>query len=143
MDQRGIPVDSWIAWDIRSRAVLQSERQTANGGAVYNYLFDWKTPLYEGRPRAYHNSDLAFWFNNTDVMDTITGGGERPRRLAEKMSQAVIHFARTGDPNHSGIPSWPRYDSADGAVIVWNDDCEIQYDPDREARNTLHALLGE
>jgi hypothetical protein len=68
MDQRGIPVDSWIAWDIRSRAVLQSERQTANGGAVYNYLFDWKTPLYEGRPRAYHNSDLAFWFNNTDAM---------------------------------------------------------------------------
>ena len=32
-------------------------------------------------------------------MDTITGGGERPRWLAEKMSQALVHFARTGDPN--------------------------------------------
>ncbi|HEC44863.1 MAG TPA: carboxylesterase/lipase family protein, partial [Bacteroides sp.] len=139
------PVEIWgfISWDIRSRAVLQSERQTANGGAVYNYLFDWKTPLYEGRPRAYHNSDLAFWFNNTDVMDTITGGGERPRRLAEKMSQALVRFARTGDPNHPGIPAWPTFDSEKGAVMVWNDDCEIQYDPDREARNTLHELLGE
>jgi len=139
------PIEIWgyISWDIRSRAVLQSERQTANGGAVYNYLFDWKTPLYDGRPRAYHNSDLAFWFNNTDVMDTITGGGERPRRLAEKMSQALVHFARNGDPNHSGIPAWPTYDSENGAVMIWNDVCEIQYDPDGEARNTLHALLGE
>ena len=139
------PVEIWgfISWDIRSRAVLQAERQTANGGTVYNYLFDWKTPLYDGRPRAYHNSDLAFWFNNTDVMDTITGGGERPRRLAEKMSQALVHFARIGDPNHSGIPAWPTYDSENGAVMIWNDECEIQYDPDREARNTMHALLAE
>jgi para-nitrobenzyl esterase len=139
------PVEIWgfISWDIRSRAVLQAERQTTNGGAVYNYLFDWKTPLYDGRPRAYHNSDLAFWFNNTDEMDTITGGGERPRRLAEKMSQALVHFARNGDPNHSGIPDWPTYDSENGAVMIWNDECEIQHDPDREGRNTLHALLGE
>lgn len=139
------PVEIWglIAWDIRSRAVLQSERQTANGGAVYNYMFDWQTPLYDGRPRAYHNSDLAFWFNNTDVMDSITGGGERPRRLADKMSQALAHFARTGDPNHSGIPTWPTYDSKDGAVMIWNDNCKVQNDPDREARNTLHAYLGE
>jgi para-nitrobenzyl esterase len=139
------PVEIWgfISWDIRSRAVLQSERQTANGGSVYNYLFDWKTPLYDGRPRAYHNSDLAFWFHNPDEMDTITGGGERPRRLAEKMSQALVHFARTGDPNHSGIPAWPSYDSKNGAVMIWNDNCDVQSDPDREARNTLHALLDE
>lgn len=139
------PVEIWglISWDIRSRAVLQSERQTANGGAVYNYWFDWKTPLYEGRPRAYHNSDLAFWFNNTDEMDTITGGGERPRRLSEKMNQALVHFARTGDPNHSGIPAWPKYDSENGAVMIWDDVCEVQNDPDREARNTLIASLDE
>ncbi len=76
-------------------------------------------------------------------MDTITGGGDRPRRLSEKMSQALIHFSRTGDPNHSGIPAWPSYDSKNGAVMIWNDDCEIQYDPDREARKTLHELLDE
>jgi hypothetical protein len=27
------------------------------------------------------------------------------RLLTEKMSQALIHFAWTGDPNHSGIPT--------------------------------------
>jgi len=91
----------------------------------------------------FFSADLAFWFNNTDEMDTITGGGERPRRLAEKMSQALVHFARNGDPNHSGIPAWPTYDSENGALMIWNDDCVVQHDPDREARNTLHALLGE
>lgn len=142
-DKKPVDILGWIAWDIRSRVVRQAERQTANGGAVYNYLFDWKTPLWDGRPRAYHNSDLAFWFNNTDEMDTITGGGERPRRLAEKMSQAVINFARKGDPNHSGIPEWPKYDSEKGAVMIWDDVCKVQHDPDREARNIMNALLGE
>jgi para-nitrobenzyl esterase len=131
------PVEIWAMIGTRGNAVLQAERQTANGGAVYNYLFDWKTPLYDGRPRAYHNSDISFWFNNTDVMDTITGGGARPKRLAEKMSQALVSFARTGDPNHDGIPVWPRYDSKMGAVMIWDDICSVKNDPDRDARKLL------
>ena len=59
------------------------------------------------------------------------------------MSQALVHFAHSGDSNHTGIPTWPTYDSEDGAVMVWNDTGEIQFDPDREARKTLHTLLGE
>jgi para-nitrobenzyl esterase len=137
------PVDIWglLSWNARNNVIAQAERQTANGGPVYNYWFDWKTPLYDGRPRAYHNTDIAFWFNNTDVMDTITGGGARPRRLAEKMSQALVSFARTGEPNHPGIPHWPKYNKENGAVMIWNDTCEVQNDPDREARNLLNELM--
>lgn len=131
------PIEIWAMIGSRNNAVLQAERQTANGGAVYNYIFDWKTPLYDGRPRAYHNTDISFWFNNTDVMDTITGGGARPRRLAEKMSQALISFAQTGNPNHQGIPLWPKYDKLNGAVMIWNDTCAVKNDPDREARNLI------
>ena len=29
------------------------------------------------------------------------------RLLTEKMSQTLTHFAWTGYPNHSGIPTWP------------------------------------
>ena len=78
---------------------------------------------------------MPFWFSTTDVMDTMTGGGDRPRRLAEKMSLALANFARTGDPNHEGIPYWPKYDQENGAVMIWNDVCEVRNDPDREARN--------
>ncbi|WP_338087151.1 carboxylesterase/lipase family protein [Maribellus sediminis] len=134
------PVAIWSLLGGRDRMLTQAERQTANGGAVYNYWFDWATPLYDGRPRAYHNTDIAFWFNNTDLMDTITGGGARPRRLAEKMSLALTNFARNGDPNHPGIPNWPKYNTSDGAVMIWNDTCEVKNDPDREARNLANEI---
>jgi para-nitrobenzyl esterase len=138
------PIEIWglmASSEWRIQALLQAERQTANGGPVYNYWFNWKTPLYDGRPGAYHNSDIAFWFNNTDIMDTITGGGARPRRLAEKMSQALISFARSGNPNHVGIPDWPKYDNQRGAVMIWDDTCEVKNDPDREARKELNEHL--
>lgn len=137
-DKKPVEIWSMLAWNLRTNVVLQAERQTANGGSVYNYWFNWKTPLYDGRPRSYHNTDIAFWFNNTDLMDTITGGGARPKRMAEKMSQALISFASTGDPNHAGIPSWPKFDSQKGAVMIWDDTCEVKNDPDREARKVLN-----
>ena len=136
------PVAIWSLLGGRNGQLTQAERQSANGGSVYNYWFDWATPLYDGRPRAYHNTDIAFWFNNTDVMDTITGGGARPRRLAEKMALALTNFARTGDPNHEGIPHWPKYDIENGSVMIWNDTCEVRNDPDREARILADEIRG-
>lgn len=139
------PIEIWglLAWNMRPNAIIQAERQIVNEGSVYNYWFNWHTPLYDGRLRAYHNSDIPFWFNNTDIMDSMTGGGERPKLLADKMSQALIHFARTGDPNHSGIPNWPKYDSYNGAVMIWDDVCKVENDPDREARNIFNNLIGD
>jgi len=134
------PVAIWSLLGGRNRQLEQVLKQTENGGAVYNYWFDWATPLFDGRPRAYHNSDLAFWFNNTDIMETITGGGARPQRLAEKMSLALVNFARTGDPNHKEIPFWPKYDTENGAVMIWNDTCEVRNDPDRAARNLANEI---
>ena len=135
------PIEIWglLSGGARTAALLQAERQVANGGSVYNYWFNWKTPLYDGRPRAYHSSDIAFWFKNTDVMDTLTGGGARPGMLGEKMSRALISFAQTGNPNHPGIPNWPKYDAKDGAVMIWDDTCEVKNDPDREARKVLNS----
>jgi len=134
------PVAIWSMLGSRNGQLEQAVKQTENGGAVYNYWFDWATPLFDSRPRAYHNTDIPFWFNNTDVMETITGGGARPQRLGEKMSLALVNFAKTGDPNHKGIPFWPKFDKEHGAVMIWNDTCEVRNDPDREARNLADEI---
>ena len=38
---------------------------------------------------AFHCVDICFWFHNTDLMLTHTGGGARPRKLADKMAGAL------------------------------------------------------
>jgi para-nitrobenzyl esterase len=65
------------------------------------------------------------------------GGGDDARALAAKMSDAWVAFARTGDPNHPGLPKWPVYNKETGPVMIFDNRCEVTSDPDREARKLL------
>ncbi|HZT38459.1 MAG TPA: carboxylesterase/lipase family protein [Bryobacteraceae bacterium] len=120
---------------VRQNAVTQAERKAAQGGApAYLYLFAWQTPVLDGRPRAFHCAEIAFAFYNTDVSATMTGGGPEPRALAAKVSDAWINFARSGNPNHPGLPKWPAYAAGQGATMIFDKKCEVKSDPDREER---------
>jgi para-nitrobenzyl esterase len=122
----------------RRGAVLQTERQAALGGApVYHYWFGWKTPVLDGRPLAYHCQDLAFWFDNVELCLQSTGGGEEARRLASQMSRALVAFARTGNPNHDGIPEWQPFTDANRTMLIFDSTTETRVDPDRQARDVL------
>jgi len=81
--------------------------------------------------------DIGFWFYNTDVQISHTGGGARPRKLAAMMSDALVQFMRTGDPNCDALPQWPGYSTANGETMLLDDTCEVKNDPDREARKSL------
>ncbi len=122
----------------RGGAVVQCERKAAqNAAPVYMYQFAWKTPVMNGRPRAFHCSEIPFVFYNTDVSAFCTGGGAAPRALAAKVSGAWINFARKGDPNHPGLPQWPRFSRESGATMVFNTSCEVKNDYDKELRALL------
>jgi para-nitrobenzyl esterase len=119
----------------RTAAILQAARKIEQGAApAYMYLFTWKTPVLDGRPRAFHCSEIPFVFDNSDVSVFATGGGAEPRALAAKMSDAWINFARKGDPNHPGLPAWPVFNPDKGPVMVFDKTCEVKSDPDRELR---------
>lgn len=104
---------------------------------VYLAWFGWEPPLFDGRMRAFHCSDICFWFYNTDLMLTHTGGGARPRKLSEKMSDALLSFMETGDPNCNTIPTWPKFTAENGEVMILNDVCEVKNDPDKQGREML------
>lgn len=116
--------------------------QTANAKAqqeapVYVAWFGWEPPMFNGRMRAFHCLDISFWFDNTDLMLTHTGGGTRPRKLSQKMSAALNQFMRTGDPGVSSLPNWKAYSTENGETMILNDTCRLLNDPDREAREML------
>ena len=48
--------------------------------------------------------EIPFVFNNADIHASMTGGGKDALELADRMSQAWINFARTGDPNTEELP---------------------------------------
>jgi para-nitrobenzyl esterase len=93
--------------------------------------------VLDGRPLAFHCQDLVFWFDNIDLGLQATGGGEDARNLAAQMSAALVAFARTGDPNHPGIPKWAPFTGSNRSMMIWDTSSEVKVDPDREARQAL------
>jgi para-nitrobenzyl esterase len=135
------PVEIWsLASSNRQGVVALADAKSKQPAPVYVAWFGWQPPMFDGRMRAFHCIDISFWFYNTDLMYTHTGGGARPRALSAKMAGALLQFMRTGSPNGKGLPAWPKYTAERGETMVLDDVCEVKNDPDREARRALPAL---
>jgi len=134
------PVEIWsMISSNRQSTVALADAKAKQPAPVYVAWFGWQPPNFDGRQRAFHCSDICFWYYNTDLMLTHTGGGRRPRALSEKMAGTLLQFMKNGDPNGAGLPNWSRYTSENGETMVLNDVSELQNDPDREARKALTA----
>ncbi|HEY7838326.1 MAG TPA: carboxylesterase family protein, partial [Terriglobales bacterium] len=127
---------------MRRNALTQAARKAAQGGApAYNYWFQWQTPILDGRPRAFHTSELPFVFYNTERCAYMTGGGPDALKLGGVMADAWISFARTGDPNHAGLPNWPKYDAATVPTMIFDNDVRAVNDPDGEVRKAIDEAM--
>lgn len=131
------PVEIWsMISSTRQGVVTLADAKSKQTPPVYVAWFCWQPPLFDNRMRAFHCSDICFWFANTDLMLTHTGGGSRPRKLSEKMSAALLGFMRNGNPSQAGM-DWPKYTPENGEVMVLDDVPAVKNDPDREARKSL------
>lgn len=113
-------------------------RHNAN---VWMYRFDW--PVDE-RHRAMHAAELPFLFDKQEIGTAVPApaGDEHRRparaRLTGAMMDAVLAFARHGDPNrhaNPALPHWPRYDTQSRAVMNLDADCAVLHDPAGERRD--------
>ena len=132
-----------LASDRRTRLFsirLAERKQRQNGAPAYMYRFDWLTPAWDGRFRAAHAFEIPFVFDNAQLSDEITGGTPEAVALAAKMSAAWIAFARSGNPNHAGLPVWPEYTTTDRATMLFNDVCKTVNDPGAEERKFWDAF---
>jgi para-nitrobenzyl esterase len=114
-----------------------SLKSAQHAAPVFNYWFTWQTPVLDGRPGAFHCSEIAFVFDNTDRCAPMTGGGPGPRALAAQVSDAWINFARHGDPNHSGVPHWPAFTAEQCPTMIFNTQFVMKNNPDTDERKVI------
>ena len=117
----------------RPGAVEQAKLKSAQQGApVYMYMFAWESPVMDGILRSTHCMEIPFVFNNVVRHASMTGGGKAAQVLADKMSSAWLNFARTGNPNTEGLPEWEPYTADKGATMIFDNDCGMKYNHDKE-----------
>jgi para-nitrobenzyl esterase len=117
----------------RQSAVDQATRKAAQGAApAYLYLFAWRTPMLDGRPGAFHSSEIAFVFDNADRCVNLTGGLPEALDLSTQISRAWVHFARHGTPGDPGLPTWPAVSAGKLPTMILDTSCRLKEDPEGE-----------
>jgi para-nitrobenzyl esterase len=127
-----------ISARFRVPAVAQARLKAAQAKA-WLYRFDFNSGVLDGRARAFHCAELAFAFDNVDRCLNHTTGSPEARALAARVSDAWIAFARTGDPNHKGLPHWPPVSATATPNMLFDRVCRVVEDPDAKERATLTA----
>jgi para-nitrobenzyl esterase len=126
---------------MRMGSIMLAERKFKQGKApVYLYLFAWRSPALGGKLGAPHTVEIPFVFDNTDIPKVMTTGGSEVKALAAKVSEAWIQFARSGNPNHKGLPNWPAYTIPERATMVFNNTCQAINDHGSVERKLWESL---
>jgi para-nitrobenzyl esterase len=106
-------------------------RKSGLGAApAYSYLYSWRTPILNNRPGTFHACEISFAFDNAEVCDHYSAGDPGAFALCKQLSRAWVNFARTGNPNHDGIPNWPPYTAESRATMIFDTPCGVRENPD-------------
>jgi para-nitrobenzyl esterase len=127
--------------DLRAAGAAIAAAKHAQGRApVHVYRFNWRSPVRDGKLRSMHGMELPFVFDHPDRIGFLTGTGTDRRRLASEMSAAWVAFARTGNPNHAGIPRWDAWTPARWTTMVFDGSTRAMDDPWGEERRAIARL---
>lgn len=123
--------------------------------------FDWRIPalrLLEGKAKGggrlgrhyFNNWTSGAMGTNLLVFDAEASNGayvdnfvtpyDAGRALAGQVSPAFASLARSGDPNHPGLPHWPAYSLDKRETMIFDFNSRVENDPWEAQRRALEGL---
>ncbi len=117
----------------------------AKGLHVYLYRFGYVQSAMRDRFKdgAPHGGEIGFVFDTLTAPpgSTLTPGDQAVARMAHAY---WVNFARTGDPNGTGLPAWPRHDPGKDVIFQFRRDGSAGAGPDPwKARLDVTQLATE
>ncbi len=127
--------------NFQSETMAQAESKAdAHQAPVYMYFFNWRSPVRDGKLKAFHTVEIPFVFDNVELTPSMVGTGPELQPMADKISSAWVAFARTGNPNHKGFPNWPAFNTSQRTTMILNTECKVVNDPYGEERRALASF---
>ncbi|WDM67677.1 carboxylesterase/lipase family protein [Xanthomonas cucurbitae] len=110
-------------------AVEEAEARARQGAPTWVYQLDWGSPLEGGKFGAFHTLDIPLVFDTIAQPGSRTGQGAGAQAMATQMSEALIAFARHGDPNRRGAPRWQQYTLQRRQTLIFDTPSRLETDP--------------
>jgi para-nitrobenzyl esterase len=120
-----------ITSDMYSRApgwVMADLKSDQAGAPVWVCEVHHDSPVQGGKWGAPHTMDIPLVFDNVAKVPSFAKDTPEMRTVAEQMSESWIAFARTGDPNHAGIPDWPAHRSDAPVTMLFEPESRAEPD---------------
>ena len=120
-----------------------AKQMTAAGQPAWLYRFGYVAESL--RPKASgaeHSTELPFLFGTLDVR-YVAAATSKDRTMADIFMGYIATFAKSGNPNRSGLPSWPRYDAANSELMMFTADggAIMQADPWKSRRDLIERAV--
>ncbi|MCC8104072.1 MAG: carboxylesterase family protein [Clostridiales bacterium] len=118
----------------RAPTIQYIQERAKAGGSVYSYLFEQDFPI-DGGHTAWHCADIPFVFHNTCLVPVCAFDGAEA--LEERIFQAVLSFARTGNPG------WIESTAKTENTMLFGTDCHVVSNHDHALIQALQPLTGQ
>jgi para-nitrobenzyl esterase len=121
----------------RFDGITQAERRAALRKAPsWLYLFTWEDEVR----KAFHTIEIPFAFDNAHLVKRRANGSPEVEAMTQMISGAWVAFARSGNPNHPGMPKWEPFDENKRLTMVFDTESNVVSDPTRTDRLMLKAV---
>lgn len=137
---RDLARDSTFGWSTWTWARLASKRGKSK---AYVYYFSHR-PSYPDTPQfkswgAAHGAEISYVFGN--FTPSMPPSAE-DRAVSDQVSSYWVNFAKTGDPNAQGMPTWPAFNDSNPEVMNLNDPSKAIPLPNAEKLKVLDGYYA-
>lgn len=132
------PSDVYFAASTAARswrgALIELEARAQANAPAYAYQLNWRAPAEDGIFGAPHTLDIPLMFNTLEASSWIGERTAQAGAMSRTMIDALLRFARTGDPG------WAPYTLPQRTTMIFDNQSRTENDP-RRAERELFAKV--
>jgi para-nitrobenzyl esterase len=133
--------DLRFGWDMWAWARLQA---ATGHSSVYYYSFRQQPPFPAGSVYggwgASHFAELWYVFDHLNQKPWQWTVADR--KVADEVSSYWVNFAKSGNPNAQGLPSWPAFTNTDSKVLYLGDPITVRGVASPNGLNVFDAVYA-
>jgi len=137
---RDLMRDAAFGWQTWAWATLQARTGKSK---VFYYYFDQHADHAADSPEADHGTphgmDVPYVFQTLDPKDPKLTAGDHA--ISEVMSTYWTNFAKHGNPNGPGVPTWPEFTTKSRPVMYFHNTASLGSVPSAEALEVLDTYF--